>query len=300
MARTQGEIYDRIAETMNDLNIVNGLDPNPDSWSQFVTDIRSGSKVATWRILVAAISYVISLHEGIMERIKKETDSKIRNQPYGQLPWYSRIAKAYRSGYSLQFIDNEYRYTDTAQQDTGVGAANIVKRASAVDRGGAIRVKVADVDNNGVPYPLTQSQKQGVKEYINNLHPAGVNFKVISLPPDKLELWMEVVYDPTVIDQNGKLINDPQKEPVRDAVNFYIRNLPFDAMFNLTDMMNEVEKAKGVIDPRLHRARAQADNTNQWQELFDVLNTPPQTQQDYEAVAGHLTIQALNVTYVAG
>jgi len=297
MARTVGEVYDRIITAMNNLGQVNGLDPNPDSYADFQADLQSTSKVARHRIFIAGVAVVISTAEKLIEQVRVEIEKRLRDQGIGQLNWYVRLVKKYRHGYQIQFINNEYQFSQTAKNDS---AAAIVKRASAVDQGGAVRVKVAKLDSNDNPQALTNNELQGVQNYLSKIKPAGINVQGISAPPDELRLELQVYYDPTILQPTGELITNPNVKPVDEAINGYIFELPFDGVFNLNEMMSGVYEAKGVADSKayLWKAEARPDGASQWDALFDVTATGPDKQQEYRPLAGHLEVTSITVDYV--
>jgi hypothetical protein len=293
MSRTFKEIYERLAQEKNGFTSLDPLDPKTESYSQFEADIQSSSKVANWRLLMAIVAVAQFDNEGLIDEVLQDVEDRIEDQGIGQLPWYVRIAKRYRHGYSLQFIDNEYRFTDAAQGDTN---AAIVQFAAAEDRGGELRVKVANKDSNGVPQKLSQSEQNGVQDYINKIGPAGINKSVLSRAPDKLDLEWEVIYDPTVLTSSGELITQNNVFPVNEAINAYIYNLPFNGVLNLNELRDSVQQARGVRDPRLLKAVAREDGGSD-RPLFDVTGSGPTQPENYRALAGHLTIDTLTVTY---
>lgn len=310
MARSVGEIYDRMIEAKESFSTLNSLEPDStgsgqDSYEQFQQDLMSSSNVATWRMIFGYVAVIIHNAEVLIDEVLRRVKERVSKSSVGILPWYARVAKQYRHGYTLQLVQPTnyketptYRYSDIAIDDQ---AAAIVKRASAVDVTGEVRVKVAKLDNSGEPTALTSSERNGVQQYFDQVAIAGIHVNVITGDPDEVRLEMEVIYDPTIIDAtNGQLINDPQQQPVNDAVKGYIQNIPFDSRFILEDMMAEVRAAQGVINARLWRARARPDGASQWEELFDVTGSGPVKPKNYTALVGHLRLDQIGITYTKG
>lgn len=312
MARSIGEIYNRMVEYKESFSILDQLHPDAsnsgqakDTWEKFQQDLLSSSKVSTWRLLFAKVAVVVHSAEILIDEVFARVKQRIGISPVAQTPWYARMALKYRDGYVLVFQDGAktsdpsyYAFSPQAQDDQ---SAAIVKRASAVDLTGAVRVKVADLNSNNEPVKLSQQQVDGVQSYFDNIAPAGINVSVISRDPDELRLEMEVIYDPTVIDGNtGELISDPGTKPVDEAAKEYIYDLPFNSTWVLEEMMANIRKAKGVINAYPWRARARPDGAAQWSELFDVTSTGPTKQKNYVALAGHLRLDNIQVTYTKG
>ncbi|MDT8337180.1 MAG: hypothetical protein RQ856_05055 [Candidatus Izemoplasmatales bacterium] len=175
----------------------------------------------------------------------------------------------------LLWINNKFQYNtiDVSKQ--------IIKRAAVIEGAGQVRLKVAKLDGNNLPIPLTLSELNAFQNYINKIKFAGTDITITSRTSDLLKLQMDVFYDPLVIDANGGLINNPAIKPVEVAINDFISNLSFNGKLVLTSLVDAVQQVNGVNNPVLISAEAK----------FGQLNYTP-INVDYTADAGHLKIDA--------
>lgn len=294
MARTLEEHYDRIIQFKEKLSTLTGLTPDPDSFQQLNADLQSSSVVSTWRLYTVAVAYSAYANEELFDEILEEIENRLEDQGIGQENWYARRALEFRYGYSLQFINHKYQYNAAALNDQ---QAQVVKRAAAVVEAGKVRIKAAKLNNNDEPIALSQSEQDALKQYIDKLHPAGIPFAIVSTSGDLLQVNFEAYFDPQVLNDSGELLTDTSIKPLERAVNQYIRNLPFNGIFNLNDLVDQCQQAKGIVDPRLLKAKA-AQSGGAFTTLFDVTGSGPQAPNNYQPQAGYLRIDQLNVTYI--
>ncbi len=292
--RTYEEHYDRIIEFKQQLSQLTGLTPDPDSFQKLNDDLASGSPVSNWRMYIAACAASNFVNEQLIAEIQQELEDRLVDQGIGQENWYARKALEFRYGYSLQFIDEEYRYTQTALADS---SALIVKRASAVVEAGQLRVKAAKISSGSVT-KLTQSEVDALRKYLDKLNPVGIPLGVISDDPDESAYELDVYFDPQVLNDSGELLSDTSIKPVDEAIKAYIQDLPFDGTWNLNDMIDKVQNARGVVDPRPLKVQARQAGASTWQNLFDVTGSGPTTPKNYRPQAGYMTITSISVNYI--
>lgn len=292
MARTIDNIYNDLVAIKD--NLASFLTPLGDDANTLRSDIQSPSKVAIWRLLLWTMAVGIHKLETNIDEVKEAVIERKEETPAATLKWYQLRAFEFRKGYSLQFINNTYQFTQTAKDDD---TAAIVKRASAVEQGTQVLVKVADLDSNDNPTPLSNSELNSFSNYLKKIKPAGVPARALSEPPDQLKVEMEVKIDPLVLKSNGEKINEQNKFPVNDAIEGYIEGLEFDAIFNLNDMIDAIQVAEGVVDPIPEKVQAKPDSQASYQVIFDVIGATPVKQTEYSTFAGYMKLQNLTVNY---
>lgn len=287
MARTVQEIYDGLIAEKESLDNLSGLQPNPEEFQTFLQDLTSTSKVALWRLFLYVVAFGHWLIETLFDRHVEEVTALKYKLITGTARWYQQKALEFQYGDSLTWNGSQYVY------DPVTPANQIVKRAAVVVTGGIVRVKVAKLDGDGVtPIPLSAGELVSFTTYMQTLAFAGVNILVISTDADDLIVNLKVYYNPLVLTPSGESISTPGTYPVEDAVNGYISDLPFNGVFNLTQLIDRVQLAEGVVDPVLEGAQARY-GLNPFADVVD----------NYTSFAGHMKVDAGNplsttVTYI--
>lgn len=275
MARTIQTIYDEIIAEKEQQTELNALVPNPDSSQTFLSDLTTASKVAIWRLFMWVIAVAIWSHEKIFDLHKAEIEKRANELITGTLRWYRDQALRFQFGDQLQWNDTFLRY----EYPSGSTGTKVVAQASAIEVVDQVRIKVAKDDGSGGLETLSASEETAFITYMNRIKFAGTNLLVTNINADDLKLYIKIFYDPLVIDGNGVLISDGSTRPIDDAINGYIQNLPFDGTFNLTQFVDAMQQATGVIDPQLVSVEAKQGSTPY-----------SATGQNYIADAGYLRI----------
>ncbi len=243
MARSIGEIYDEMASEKETLVTLSALQPNIDNTQLLLSDLTSRSKVAVWRLIFFVISVSIWVHEKLFDKYALEVESRSKEIIPGPIIWYREISFNFQFGDSLLWIKEKYQYSIIDD------LKKIIKRCSVIDRGGQVRIKVAKLDNNNQPVPLSYSQVTAFYSYINLVKMAGTNVEVINREADLLRINYDIYYNPLVLKQTGESIENPGVFPVKDSINTYIQDLPFDGVLNINRLTDRIQAIKGVIDP---------------------------------------------------
>jgi hypothetical protein len=241
MARELKDIYNEIiAEKETLTNLKTQLTPFPDNFTNLLSTISSGSKVAVWRLWVYLMAYAIWMFEKIQDIFKAEIETLIETTRFGTLPWYQEIAFDFQYGDALVYSNYRFQYAiaDTTKQ--------IIKRAAATSIGGEIRLKVAKLTGDD-PVKLSTGELAAFNAYITDLKPPGETVLVISSDADLLKLQAGIVYDPQLINFDGSSILDGSF-PVEDAINAYLANIEWDGKFNMRKWQDAIQAVPGVID----------------------------------------------------
>jgi hypothetical protein len=254
MARTIIEIYNEmIAEKETNANL-SALQPAIDSGQTLLSDLTSASKVAIWRLIFFVVSVGIWTHEKIFDLHKLEIETRANEMIPGTLRWYRNEALKFQYGDALIWNDQTLKFT----YPTGSTGTKLIAQASAIEPTGAnnqVRLKVAKLVSDNL-VPLSSSEETAFTNYINQIKFAGTNVSVTNINADLLKLNIEIIYNPLILTPTGELISNPGVFPVRDAINNFIKFLPFDGVFNRNKFIDAIQSASGVIDPIINLIEA--------------------------------------------
>lgn len=250
MARSIPVIYDELVGAKESHTELDGLQPNVDSSQNFLDDLTSTSKVAVWRSFLFCVAVGIWSLEKLMDVHKAWIELRAKELIVGTAAWYAKISLEFQYGDALVYADDVYKYAV-------INPANqIIKLVSVNEVGGQVLLKVAKHDAGGLPIPLTPTELTAFQNYIFKLKFAGVKVIVVSRIADLLKVFYTVYYDPLILSSTGELINSPGTFPVEDAINNYIKNLPFDGTFVVTQLTDKIQAALGVVNPVFSNASA--------------------------------------------
>lgn len=272
MARTLTVIYDALIDEKETFTSLDTLVPNPDAAQDFLDDLTTPSKVAVWRLFTWVVAVGIWTHEQLFDQHKAAVELLSTTLVTGTLRWYRERALEFQLGDTLQFINDIFQYPviDVSKQ--------IVKRSAAIEGSGQVRIKVAK-EVATVLVPLSASEEVSFTSYMNQIKFAGTNLAVINLSADTLKVDIKVVYDALVLSTTGELIDTPGTFPVEDAINNFLDQLPFDGVLNLTQLVDAIQAAEGVVDPILNSVQARTGAVP-YAEVVE----------NYTAVAGYMII----------
>lgn len=248
---TTQEIYDEIVDEKNSFTELQLLQPNIDSSQKLLTDLSSPSKVANWRLFVWIIATGIKVLQDKFELHKKWIESKKETLKVGSTAWYVSQALQFQYGDSLIWNQSKKTY-EYAQ----INESNRIVKVAAAQDGSSVLIKVASIDNDGNIIQLTNDELTSLTTYMNLRKFAGVHLIIVSRPADDLKIYYDIYYDPLVLNSDGSLISDPSIFPVHDTINSYIKSLPFNGRFNVTDLTDLLQSTQGVANPIFLSAQA--------------------------------------------
>ena len=70
------------------------------------------------------------------------------------------------------------------------------------------------------------------------------------------------------MNSDGSLFSDPAVFPAEDAIKAYLKNLPFDGRFNITELTDKVQSAEGIVNPIFQSASGKS-GTQSYQSITD-------------------------------
>lgn len=233
--------------------------------------LSSNSQVSIWRLWVYVVAASIWTVEKIFDRLRLDIDAINAANVIGSEAWY--VERAYEFQYGdIPIIDEGkliYPVLDLEKR--------IIKRASIVRLGNenanAI-IKVA-TEENEVLRALNQIEITAFNGYIRSLMFAGSFIGTRSLPADFLKLYAKVYY-------NAIYPLPDLQIRVADAINEYIKNVPYDGKFFLIKLIDAIQNVEGVSDVEIINFQGRPDSQgSQWQP----------TQRIYITQAGYAKIK---------
>lgn len=243
MARTVTEIYQQLVAEKNTQPHINSLQPTIDDEQTLLADLTTPSKVAAWRLIFYIVAVAIWVHESLWDLMKKQLEDIAAFSRPGTSLWYQQESFKFQFGDNLVWnaatMKYEYATVDLLKQ--------IIKRCAVVEGGGFVRIKVAKLVS-GVVTPLSSAELAAFDAYINDIKFAGTDTICSSYLPDLLKLVYKIYYDPLVLAANGSLLSNPAIFPVEVAINNFISNLPFNGVFELSELIDAMQAASGVED----------------------------------------------------
>lgn len=214
-----------------------GLDENKTFEQQF-------SIVSFENILFDIIAFVIYVLELLFVQHKKEVTEQLYNQKSGRLPWYRTMALKFQYGFDLLVDSDEFDNTDKTAEE--IEASKIIKYAAVneAENEGLIIVKIAG-ETDGKLAPIANEAQESVEDYFDEIKYAGSRVRVINYLPDQLNLTIQIQRNVLVLDENGSSKTSGSK-PVEEALQEFMKELPFDGELRLQDLVDKLQLAEGV------------------------------------------------------
>ena len=248
MAHTRQDIKNQITTSFlakERIRIAYGIDEG----ASFVDEF---SLVSFENILFDILSFAIFLLEQLFNKHEENVAEMLHTQKSGRLPWYRTMALRFQYGFDLA-TDMDY-YDNGAATPEEIANSKIIKYA-AVNEGedqGLIIIKIAG-ETDGVLAPISTAASESVSAYFEEIKYAGSRINVINYLPDRLFLNIKIYRDPLVLDATGMSILEGTK-PVEDAINEFMKELPFNGELILAHLVDKLQKVKGVKIPHLLEA----------------------------------------------
>lgn len=204
------------------------------------------SIVSFENFLFEIIAMAIFIHELFFDQHKKEVDDTLANKKPGTKPWYRTMALQFQYGFDL-VADKDYYdntgYTDQVIEDSKIVKYSAVNEATESSR---VIVKIAG-ESSGNLAPITVPQKEAFDTYMEEIKIAGVQLTIINYLPDKLYLTIQIKRDALVLSANGMSIINANY-PVNDAIEEFMKELPFDGELRLSALVDKLQVVPGVLD----------------------------------------------------
>lgn len=246
MARSIKDIYNQMAAEKAALSSLNGLLPSDTTtaYTNLLSQLSSGSKVAIWRLLMYIVAVGHYIHETYWDYAKQEMEILAQKSIAGNLAWYRSEVNKWQFGHLLLWnnITFRYYYADTTSQsaiDSRIIARSACVELFTPDFKG-VKIKVAKMVSSEL-IPLDQNELDSLQAYIDRIKFAGVETDVISQPADILKLTLNVYYQ-------GVLDSTAVASAVELKIKEYISNLDFNGIYYTIKMVDALQMIPGVND----------------------------------------------------
>jgi hypothetical protein len=211
-----------------------------------LVSLDSQSKVAIYRLFVFIVASAIWVLEKLFDTHYLECRQLISDQKNGRKTWYKTLALNFQYGFDL-VTDKDYFVNGNATTEQ-IEASKIVKYAAVAepDDESRIIIKIAG-ETNGFLSPITPDQKEAFQAYIKDTKWAGTKTTVINYLPDRLYLNIQIKRDALVLDNHGMSILNANF-PVNEAIQEFMKELPFDGDLRLSALVDKLQVVPGVLD----------------------------------------------------
>ena len=241
--RTVREIYDQIIAEKESLASLNDLLPTGTRYTNLLDELSSSSKVAVWRLWAYVTAVVIFSHEALFFAFKREVEETATEAIWGTLQWYQLNTKKFQLGYTLFWDGAKFTYS------VDDPSARIVAYCAVEERADGLLVIKTAKEVSGSPAPLNLVEIAALRSYALQTKFAGTRLSLVSFEADSLKLFYTVYYNPI-------LPLSMVSQRVEDAVNNYLKSLPFNGRFRINLMTDILQKIDGIIDPVFTGAEA--------------------------------------------
>jgi len=217
--------------------------------------LSSTSKTAIWRLWLWIFAYGSFILETIFDTHKAEVSEALTQLKPHTLRWYRNKVLAFQYGFDLKEDSDQFENGSAA--DEQIEASKIIKYSAVTESITESRliVKIATEDSSGVLSPIDDGILDSFSAYIEEIKDAGVKITVINYLPDILKLQMQIYYDPLILTADGVSILTGRK-PVEDALNEFMKELPFNGELILASLVDKLQATEGVKIPHLVNAQS--------------------------------------------
>lgn len=219
-----------------------------------LSELNSTSKVAIWRLIFEIVAWSIFNFTQALNLHLQEIKDLIANQKVFNLRRYRSEALRFQYGFDLQNDSDLFKSTyedngvDIIATQEQIEASKIVKYAACnrvIDDGRAkIVMKIAP---NILEDIFPSDVMQAFAKYMEEISPAGDHLTIINYLPDILKFSFKIKYDPMVLLADGMNIMTA-KYPVQEAVENFLKNLPFNGELSVQRFEAAILQVEGVED----------------------------------------------------
>jgi hypothetical protein len=218
------------------------------------TALTSSSKYAIFRLFTFIVSTAVWIHETFFDQHTVEIDTKIYNQKSGRPSWYKEMALKFQYGFDL-VADKDYFDNGTASQEQ-IEDSKIIKYAAVNESDDESRliVKIAGEVDGALTDFTDPSQVIAIKAYFKEIKYPG-KITIINYKADQLYLNIQIKRDALVLNESGMSILNANY-PVREAIQEFMKELPFDGDLRLSALVDKMQKVPGVLDATILSAES--------------------------------------------
>lgn len=241
MARSINEIYDSLNQVkgnMAELGVyVNNDSESIDTAKKLVNDVRTGSRVAIWRLwlwIVAVSSWMI---EKIQDKHMADITALLESDKPHTLRWYAEQSKLWQYGYELEWLGYNFGYSVIDE------SARIVKYAAAqANNDGTIIIKVMKANKT----PLTIEELTAFSSFWEQYKDAGVTIQYRSTNVNQTWFTAHVYRNRNIVNADNTLIANPQVNVVTDPANAYLQSVAFNGVIYYLQLIQAIMDQPGI------------------------------------------------------
>lgn len=207
-------------------------------------------------IIFHAVAFAMFVLYSFFEIFKTEINQAIIDYTHPTLHWSSEKIKTFQFGDDV-VPETDY-YDNTGLTDEEIAQRRVIKYAKAVEQNFSngrfgVRIKVAGEDAAGERIQLPIDQLTAARSFWNLPHvkPAGVYTEITSDDADRLKLSVRAYYNPRILNSLGQRLDGTNNTPLQNAIDAFLKNLPFNGRFNLTRLQDAMQAVEGISDPRI-------------------------------------------------
>jgi len=217
--------------------------------------LNSISMYALFRMFTYIVAVSISVFESFFDQHRLEVNTKIINQKLGGISWYRTMALNFQFGFSL-VADKDYFDNGTATAEQ-IEASKIIKYSAVNEARESSRViiKIAGETNGELTNFTDASQVEAIEAYFQEIRVAGIKITIINYRADQLYLNLQIKRDAKIIDNNG-MDKSSGTYPVIEALQEFMKELPFNGELKLSALIDKLQIIPGVIDSTLISAQS--------------------------------------------
>ena len=243
------------------------------------------SKVSLESLIFYIVAVCIWSLENILNISITQQNAHILATKIHSLTWYSDYAKKFQVGDTLPWGEVEY---DLDNPDN-----RIVKFAACSKTPGGLMVKIAGLNSSNELQPIAPVDFDAFKEYMFRISAAGDYLFFTNEEADELKLSIDIYYDPLVLNSQGQRLDGSNDQPVKEAIEAYIKGIDFDGKLIPTFLIDALQLIEGVNIPVIQEAYYRYGLLTGWMPIPDDGVNP---------FAGYLRIvnpSDLNINYIA-
>lgn len=226
--------------------------------SEDLAGLTSTSKVSIWRAMLTTVAFCIWNFQELVRSFLDEVNTWISEQKVPNKRWYRKNVLDFQYGFELVYNPNTFTvgfsntYNDNGEvieaTDEQIEASKVVKYCSISNNAKRqLLIKVATEDSSKNIVPIEPEVLTALAFYVSEFQATGDYINIVNYLPDILLLIFDVCYDPLVLNANG-MHKITARYPVKDAIETYLKNLPFDGELSVQKLEEKILNSDGVTD----------------------------------------------------
>lgn len=218
------------------------------------TALTSNSLYAIFRLFTFIIASAIFILEGFFDQHSQEINAMIYNQKSGRVSWYKTMALNFQYGFDL-VQDKDY-FDNGSASSSEIEASKIIKycAVSESDNESRIIIKIAGETAGALSHFTDTDQVEAIEAYFKEIKWPG-KITIINYKADKLFLNIQIKRDALVINNQGMSILEGNY-PVVEALQEFMKELPFNGELKLSAMVDKMQGIPGVLDATVLSAQS--------------------------------------------